>query len=106
MRSNTVNHEGRRHECKVYTCYTGDMLLHGRFTSLDALHAIELREDQFIRGPSSEEALAIHCQHVVQSFKRIHEKSLHLASGLMLGTSSKQAQHTHLPPMCAHPLLS
>jgi len=86
MKSTTITHETRRHECKVYTCYCGEMLLHGRFTSMDALHSIDLREDHFIRGPSSEEALAIHCQHVVQSFKKIHEKTLHLAAGLMLGS--------------------
>ena len=69
-RTTTVTQQSRRYECSVHTAFCGDMLLHGRSATLAALYATELREDHFIRGPTQEEAIAIHCQHVLQSLLR------------------------------------
>ena len=85
-KAQSFSQQGRRYECIAHTAYVGDMLLHGRSTTLEQLHSVALREDNFIRGPNAEEALSIHCQHVVQSFLRLHLKTLHIAASLQLGS--------------------
>ena len=86
-RTYSVAQQTRRYECAVHTAFVGDMLLHSRFNSLDALHAVDVREDHFIRGPTQDEVMAIHCQHVLQSFMRLHLKSSQIAAHVQLGTS-------------------
>ncbi|KAL1499257.1 hypothetical protein AB1Y20_013760 [Prymnesium parvum] len=41
-----VSVEVEQHVCTVYTAFCGDLLLHGRFTSLKQLHNIQVRVDQ------------------------------------------------------------
>lgn len=84
MRTTTA---AQRYECTVQTTFTGPMLILGSFADLDSLHAVELREDHFVRGPAQNEAISIHCQHVIQSFIRVHQKTRHLVSALVLGGS-------------------
>ena len=47
----------------------------------------QVREDHFIEGPSQHGAMSIHCQHVVQSFLRLHSKTRHIAAALVFGAS-------------------
>ena len=82
MRTATV---AQRYECAVNTAFTHEMLWQGSFADVRSVHVVELREDHFIRGSAQDEVLSIHCQHVVQSFLRVHYKTRHLATVLMLG---------------------
>ena len=62
-------------------------LLHGRHTSLDRLHALEVREDVFVRGPSEKPAVLIHCQHVLNGLLRLHKKTPHLLAAVVMGSA-------------------
>ena len=69
----------------LHTAFVGDIVFHGRFASLSDVHAVDLREDHFIRGSNETHALQIHCQRVLQSLLRLHHKSAHLVAKLKLG---------------------
>jgi len=47
-----------------------------------------LREDHFIRGPSDQQALLIHCQRVLQSALRLHHKTPHLMAAVHIGATN------------------
>ena len=77
----------QEYEVTVHCAFCGDALLHGRHTSLDRLHALEVREDVFVRGPSEKPAVLIHCQHVLNGLLRLHKKTPHLLAAVVMGSA-------------------
>lgn len=75
--------------CKLLRCAALTDALFDELAPEEAsLCRSQLREDHFITGPNEHEAIAIHCQHVVQSVLRLHHKTKHLVCFVQLGAST------------------
>ena len=51
-------------------------------------HAVELREDHFVRGADLQAAIAVHCARVVGAAVHLHAKTTHLLDQLAFGSQT------------------
>lgn len=82
-----ANTRVQRYDCDTHVAFCGESLCFN--ADVKHLHSVHLREDHFITGPSEQEAVAIHCQHVAQAILRLHHKTQHIVSGVTIGSAMR-----------------